>query len=59
MQKEITKISSGSSVFDKLLKGGLESDIVTTIFGPSGTGKSNFCLSVLSEVLSSKKSSIY
>jgi len=38
------KISSGAGCLDMLLKGGYDADIVTTIFGPSGTGKTNLCL---------------
>jgi len=38
------KISSGAEFLDILLDGGYDSDIVTTIFGPSGAGKTNFCL---------------
>lgn len=38
------RISSGSEVIDKLLNGGLEKDIITTVFGAAGTGKSNFAI---------------
>ena len=40
-------ISSGSKVLDDLLNGGYESDIVTTIYGPSGSGKSNIAMMAL------------
>jgi len=40
----MVKISSGAEFLDILLDGGYDSDIVTTIFGPSGAGKTNFCL---------------
>lgn len=36
--------SSGSSVFDTLLLGGYEGGVLTTIYGPSGTGKTTICL---------------
>ncbi|MCF7871983.1 DNA repair and recombination protein RadB [Candidatus Woesearchaeota archaeon] len=39
-----TKISSGSEVIDWLLEGGFEKDVVTTVFGPPGSGKSNLCM---------------
>lgn len=39
-----TKISSGSYDLNKFLYGGYETDIVTTIYGKSGTGKTNLCL---------------
>jgi DNA repair protein RadB len=38
------KVSSGASFFDKFLEGGFDTDIVTTIYGPSGVGKTNLCL---------------
>lgn len=38
------KISSGCKVFDELLEGGYENDVVTTIYGPAGSGKTTACL---------------
>jgi len=38
------KILSGTDAFDYLLEGGYEKDIVTTIYGPAGSGKTTFCL---------------
>ena len=38
------KISTGADFFDSLLKGGYDNDIITTIYGPSGAGKTNLCL---------------
>lgn len=38
-----TKISSGSYELNKFLYGGFETDIITTFYGPGGSGKSNFC----------------
>jgi DNA repair protein RadB len=40
----MSKISSGAAFVDLLLDGGYDSDILTTIFGPSGAGKTNLCL---------------
>ena len=40
----MVKISAGSYDLNKFLHGGYETDIVTVIYGPSGTGKTNFCL---------------
>jgi DNA repair protein RadB len=37
------KVSSGSEVIDKLLSGGYEADVITTIFGPAGSGKTTMC----------------
>lgn len=49
----MTKISAGSSDVNKWLYGGYETDIVTVIYGSSGTGKTNFCL--LTAVSQAKK----
>jgi len=38
------KISSGSVLIDNLLDGGFETGIITTIYGPAGSGKTNICL---------------
>ncbi|MGB9748386.1 MAG: DNA repair and recombination protein RadB [Candidatus Woesearchaeota archaeon] len=38
------KLSSNSKVIDKLLEGGFENDVVTTIYGPAASGKTTICL---------------
>jgi DNA repair protein RadB len=38
------KISTGSEILDELLGGGYESGVITTIYGPPGSGKTNLCL---------------
>ncbi len=38
------KISAGSYDLNRWLYGGYEKDVITTIYGPAGSGKSNFCL---------------
>ncbi|MBI4448954.1 DNA repair and recombination protein RadB [Candidatus Woesearchaeota archaeon] len=48
----MARISSGSKVFDTLLKGGYETDAITTIFGPAGAGKTTTC--ILAAVQASK-----
>lgn len=40
------KISAGSYDLNKFLQGGYEKDIITTIYGPGGSGKSNFIMCV-------------
>ncbi|HIG93364.1 TPA: DNA repair and recombination protein RadB [Candidatus Woesearchaeota archaeon] len=40
----MTKISTGAVFLDAFLGGGYDEDIVTTLYGPSGTGKTNLCL---------------
>lgn len=47
------KISAGSYDLNKWLHGGYETDLITTIYGSSGTGKTNFCL--LATVSQAKK----
>lgn len=37
------KISAGSYDINKWLYGGYDKDIITTIYGPAGCGKTNFC----------------
>ncbi len=49
------KISSGSDFFDKMLSGGYEKGILTTIYGPAGSGKSNLCIMALASFKSEKK----
>jgi len=38
------KIPTGSKILDKMLDGGYETDIITTIYGPAGSGKTNLCI---------------
>lgn len=50
------KIGSGSYDLNKWLYGGYEKDIITTISGSSGTGKTNLCLIVAaSQAMKGKK----
>lgn len=47
------KISAGSYDLNKFLYGGYEKDIITTIYGPAGSGKTNFC--ILAAISQAKK----
>jgi len=47
------KISAGSYDLNKWLHGGYDKDIITTIYGPAGSGKTNFC--ILASVSAAKK----
>src|SRR3989344_9108382 len=38
------KIPTGSKILDKLLDDGYEKDIITTVYGPAGSGKTNLCI---------------
>ncbi|MBI5149100.1 DNA repair and recombination protein RadB [Candidatus Pacearchaeota archaeon] len=49
----MAKISAGSYELNKWLFGGYETDVITTIYGPAGSGKTNFCL--LAAVSQAKK----
>jgi DNA repair protein RadB len=53
--KKERKVSAGSYDLNRWLFGGYEKDIITTIYGPAGSGKTNFCL--LAAVSQSKKGS--
>ncbi len=53
------KITTGSKDLDRLLKGGYDKDIVTTIYGPAGSGKTLFCLLTSIHTALSKKKVIF
>ncbi len=42
----MVKISAGAFELNKFLHGGYETDIITTLYGPGGSGKTNFCMLV-------------
>lgn len=56
---EVKRISSGSEVIDTLLSGGFETDVITTIYGPAGVGKTT--IAMLASISASKlgKKTIY
>lgn len=45
-KKKERKISAGNYDLNKWLFGGYERDVITTLYGPPGCGKTNFCLLV-------------
>ena len=47
-------VSSGISFVDVMLEGGYDNDVITTIYGPPGSGKTNFCLMAMTAVLDKK-----
>ncbi len=55
----MAKISSGAVFLDTLLNGGYDDDIVTTIFGPSGAGKTNLCLLAAVRIAEAGKKVLY
>lgn len=53
------RLSSGSEVMDSLLDGGFEKDIITTIYGPAGSGKTCTCILVSIGVVKNGKKVIF
>ena len=53
------KVSTGSDIFDNFLNGGYETDIITTLYGPAGSGKTNLCLLCLKKMVEDGKKVIY
>lgn len=53
------KTSTGSIEFDLFLEGGFETDVVTTLYGPSGSGKSNLGILFASTVAKNNEVVIY
>ncbi|PIN75309.1 DNA repair and recombination protein RadB [Candidatus Woesearchaeota archaeon CG10_big_fil_rev_8_21_14_0_10_37_12] len=52
------KVSCGAKIVDDLV-GGLETDAITTIYGPAGAGKTNFALLAAVEIAKSGKKVIF
>ena len=50
-----TKVSSGTAAMDWLLEGGYEKGVITTIYGPGGSGKSNQLLLFIANSLKGQK----
>lgn len=44
MQELNNRIPTGSKILDIMLNGGYEKDVITTIYGPAGSGKTVLCL---------------
>ena len=44
MDELSNRIPTGSKVLDSMLDGGYEKDVITTIYGPAGSGKTVLCL---------------
>jgi DNA repair protein RadB len=40
----VERVSTGCKLLDDLLRGGYEKEIITTIYGPSASGKTNLCI---------------
>jgi len=55
----VNKIPSGSKILDKMLNGGYEKDIITTIYGPAGSGKTILCMLCSINMVRNKKKVVY
>lgn len=53
------KISSGCKELDSFLSGGYDNNIITTIYGPAGSGKSNLCLIAAANMARAGRSVLY
>lgn len=56
---EVGKLDPGASCIKDLLNGGYEKDIITTVYGPGGSGKSNLCMLALISTARSGKKVVY
>lgn len=56
---KLKKISSGSEIIDEFLDGGFENDVVTTIYGPAGSGKTLICMIAAIKAVRDGKKVIY
>jgi len=53
------KIPTGSRILDNMLDGGYEKDIITTVYGPAGSGKTNLCILCAISTARERKKVIY
>jgi DNA repair protein RadB len=52
-------ISTGIKEFDKFLGNGFEKEVISTIYGPGGSGKTNLCILLMVNVIKQGKKVIY
>jgi DNA repair protein RadA len=55
VNQKLKRVPVNISSIDKLLGGGLESRSITELFGPAGSGKTQFCYQVIASVLTSNE----
>ena len=58
-ERNNSTIATGSRILDAMLSGGYEKDIITTIYGPAGSGKTVLCLLCSINIARSGKKVIY
>ncbi|PSH01946.1 MAG: DNA repair and recombination protein RadB [Nanohaloarchaea archaeon SW_10_44_10] len=56
---EVKRISTGSEPINSLLNGGLETGIITNVFGESGSGKTNFCVQTAAHLAEKGEKVVY
>lgn len=56
---KIKRASTGVNELDDFLEGGFESDVVSTIYGPAGSGKTLFCMKTAISIVREGKKVIY
>ena len=59
MEETDGKIPTGSRILDAILVGGYEKDVITTIYGPAGSGKTVLCLLCAINVARTGKKVVY
>jgi DNA repair protein RadB len=53
------RIPTGSKLIDEMLEGGYETDIITTVFGPAGSGKTTLAILAAISVASRNKKVVF
>lgn len=59
MEEPISRIPTGSKILDTMLGGGYEKDVITTVYGPAGSGKTILCLLCSINVTRAGKKVVY
>ena len=57
--EEDQRIPTGSQILDSMLEGGYEKEVITTIYGPAGSGKTVLCLLCSMTIARSGKKVVY
>ena len=59
MEELNNRIPTGSKILDLMLDGGYEKDVITTIYGPAGSGKTVLCLLCSINIARTDKKIVY